>query len=62
MNDKARELIHKMRGSLSVVGTFVQNFEPRDEDEREHLEVVKKSVVKLVSAVEELSENLKTDC
>ena len=52
--DEVREKLHKMRGALSVIGGFLQNCDPRNDDEREHLEVTRRSYEKLCSAVEDL--------
>ena len=59
--DEIREELHKMRGALSVLGGFLDNFEPANEDEELHKKVALKSYEKLCASVEEISSLIEKD-
>lgn len=56
-----REKLHKMRGALSVLGGFLDNFEPANEDEKLHKKAALKSYKKLCASVEEINTLIKKD-
>lgn len=58
---EARKQLHDIRSSLNVLGNFVDDCQPVDEDQREHREIARRSLVKLNGAVDNFSQVLNTE-